>query len=63
MHTITEMQRDAEKRQQEVVDMIEALADTTSSDIASSVWKFITSLRSGNDFTQMSGVSSGFHNR
>jgi hypothetical protein len=45
MHTITEMQRDAEERQKEVVDMIEALADTTSSDVASSVWKFITFLR------------------
>ncbi|KAJ7827722.1 hypothetical protein B0H13DRAFT_1917504 [Mycena leptocephala] len=34
---ITEMQKDAEKRHKEVLDMIEALSDTTSSDRASSV--------------------------
>jgi hypothetical protein len=34
------MQKDAVKRHQEVLDMIEALSDTTSSDAVSSVWKF-----------------------
>jgi hypothetical protein len=42
---IAEMQEDAEKRHKEVLDMIEALSDTTSSDGASSVWKFHTSKR------------------
>ncbi|KAJ7906621.1 hypothetical protein B0H13DRAFT_1880399 [Mycena leptocephala] len=34
---ITQMQEDAEKRNKEVLDMIEALSDTTSSDRASSI--------------------------
>jgi hypothetical protein len=34
---ITQMQEDAEKRYKEVLDMIEALSDTASSDGASSV--------------------------
>jgi hypothetical protein len=33
------MQQDAEKRHREVLDMIEAFSDTTSSDGASNVWK------------------------
>jgi hypothetical protein len=37
MKDITQMQEDAEKQHQEVLDMIEALSDTTSSDGASSV--------------------------
>ncbi|KAJ7907775.1 hypothetical protein B0H13DRAFT_2499871 [Mycena leptocephala] len=37
---ITQMQEDAEKQHKEVLDMIEALSDTTSSDGASSVWEF-----------------------
>jgi hypothetical protein len=37
MKDITQMQEDAEKRKKEVLDMIEALSDTTSSDGASSV--------------------------
>jgi hypothetical protein len=34
------MQQDAEKRHNEVLDMIEALSDTTSSDEVSFVCKF-----------------------
>jgi hypothetical protein len=34
------MQEDAEKRHKEVIDMIEALSDTTSSDGTSSVHEF-----------------------
>jgi hypothetical protein len=37
MIDITQMQEDAEKRHKEMLDMIEALSDTTSSDGASSV--------------------------
>jgi alpha-D-ribose 1-methylphosphonate 5-triphosphate diphosphatase PhnM len=40
MIDITQMQEDAEKRNKEVLDMIEALSDTTSSDRASSVHEF-----------------------
>jgi hypothetical protein len=40
MKDITQMQEDAEKRNKEVLDMIEALSDTTSSDRASSVCEF-----------------------
>jgi hypothetical protein len=40
MIDIAQMQEDAEKRQKEVLDMIEALSDTTSSDRSSSVWEF-----------------------
>jgi hypothetical protein len=42
---IAEMKEDAEQRHKEVLDMIEALSDTTSSDRASSVWKFQPSNR------------------
>jgi hypothetical protein len=42
---ITQMQEDAEKQHKEVLDMIEALSDTTSSDGASFVWEFQSSLR------------------
>jgi hypothetical protein len=37
MKDLTKMQEDAEKRYKEVLNMIEALLDTTSSDGASSV--------------------------
>jgi hypothetical protein len=37
MMDITQMQEDAEKRYKEVLDMVEALSDTTGSDRASSV--------------------------
>jgi hypothetical protein len=39
------MQEEAEKQYKEVLDMIEALSDKTSSDGASSVWKFHSSKR------------------
>jgi hypothetical protein len=45
MKDITHMQEDAEKHHKEVLDMIEVLSDTTSSDGASSVWEFQSSLR------------------
>jgi hypothetical protein len=37
MNDITQMQEDAERRNKEVLDMIEALSDTASLDGASSV--------------------------
>jgi hypothetical protein len=37
MQDITQMQEDAEKQHKEVLDMIEALSDTISSDRSSSV--------------------------
>jgi hypothetical protein len=37
------MQEDVEKQQKQVLEMIEALSDTTSSDGASSVWEFHSS--------------------
>jgi hypothetical protein len=40
MKDLTQMQEDAEKRNKEVLAMIEALSDTTSSDRSSSVWEF-----------------------
>jgi hypothetical protein len=43
MNNITEMQQDAENRHQEVLNMIEAFSDTTSSDGASSVGQFQSS--------------------
>jgi hypothetical protein len=43
MKDITQMQEDAEKRHKEVLDMIEALSDTTGSDRASSVWELQSS--------------------
>lgn len=40
MKDLTQMQQDAEKRHKEVLNMIEALSDATSSDSASSVRQF-----------------------
>jgi hypothetical protein len=45
MKDLTQMQEDAEKRHKEVLDMVEALSDTTSSDRSSSVWKFYSAER------------------
>ena len=45
MKDITQMQEDAEKRNTEVFDMIEALSDTTSLDRSSSVRKFYSTER------------------
>jgi hypothetical protein len=42
---ITQMQEDAEKRNTEVLAMIEALSDATSSDRSSSVRKFYSTER------------------
>jgi hypothetical protein len=39
MADITEMQENAQKRHEEVLNLLEALSDVTSSDRASSVWK------------------------
>jgi hypothetical protein len=43
MMDITHMQEDAQQQNKDVLDMIEALSDTTSSDRASSVWEFQSS--------------------
>jgi hypothetical protein len=45
MKDITQMQEDAEKRNKEVLDMVEALSDTTSSERSSSVWEFYSTER------------------
>jgi hypothetical protein len=45
MMDIAQMPKDAEKRNKEVLDMIETLLDTTSSDRSSSVWEFQSSER------------------
>jgi hypothetical protein len=45
MKDIAQMREDAQKQHKEVLDMIEALSDTASSDGASSVWEFQSSLR------------------
>jgi hypothetical protein len=45
MKDLTQMRQDAEKQHKEVLDMIEALSDTTGSDGASSVWQFQPSER------------------
>jgi hypothetical protein len=45
MKDIIQMREDAEKRNKQVLDMIEALSDTTSSDRSSSVWEFYSTER------------------
>jgi hypothetical protein len=40
MTDIREMQQDSWKRHQEILDLIEALSDSRSSDGVSSVWNF-----------------------
>ncbi|KAJ7793887.1 hypothetical protein B0H13DRAFT_1935363 [Mycena leptocephala] len=45
MKDITQMQEDAEKRNKQVLDMIEALSDTTGSDRSSSVREFYSAER------------------
>jgi hypothetical protein len=50
MKDITKMQDDAQNRHQAVLDMIEALSDTPSSEGASSVWQFQSSLKIKHDF-------------
>jgi hypothetical protein len=58
------MEKEAEQRHKEVLDMIEALSDTPSSDRASSVHEFHSSeiIRVIN-VIQISGLYSGSHNR
>jgi hypothetical protein len=63
MIDIAQMQEDAEKRQKEVLDMIEALSDTTSSDRSSSVWEFYSAENQIMNVTQISRLYSGSHNR
>ncbi|KAJ7930836.1 hypothetical protein B0H13DRAFT_1858355 [Mycena leptocephala] len=53
MKDITQMQKDAQKRHREVLDMIEALSDTTSSDGRSILLM---------NAAQISGLYSGSHN-
>ncbi|KAJ7902459.1 hypothetical protein B0H13DRAFT_2513217 [Mycena leptocephala] len=60
---ITEIQEDAERRHKEVLDMIEALSDTTSSNGASFVWKFHCSIENQIvTFAQISRVYSSSYN-
>ncbi|KAJ7891120.1 hypothetical protein B0H13DRAFT_2276953 [Mycena leptocephala] len=62
MKDITQMQEDAEKRNAEVLAMIEALSDTTSSDRSSSVGKFYSTKNQIMNIAQISGLYSGSHN-
>ncbi|KAJ7856997.1 hypothetical protein B0H13DRAFT_1902417 [Mycena leptocephala] len=62
MKDITQMQEDAEKRNTEVLAMIEALSDTTSSDRSSSVRKFYSTKNQIMNVAQISGLYSGAHN-
>ncbi|KAJ7920300.1 hypothetical protein B0H13DRAFT_2268267 [Mycena leptocephala] len=62
MKDITQMQEDAEKRNTEVLAMIEALSDTTSSDRSSSVRKFYSDENQIMNVAQISGLYSGSHN-
>ncbi len=50
MKDLTQMQEDAERQHKEVLDMIEAMSDATSSDGASSVQEFQPSERTTNKF-------------
>jgi hypothetical protein len=47
---IRQMEEDAEKQHKQVLEMIEALSDTTSSDGVSSVWKFQSLRESTNKY-------------
>jgi predicted metalloprotease len=51
MKDFAEMQADAAKRDKEVLDMVEALCATTSSDAASSVGKFYCPSELYNEFS------------
>jgi hypothetical protein len=63
MKDITQMQEDAEKRNTEVLAMIEAVSDTTSSDRSSSVRKFYSTENQITNAAQISGLYSGSHTR
>ncbi|KAJ7924020.1 hypothetical protein B0H13DRAFT_2398497 [Mycena leptocephala] len=59
-----QMQEDAEKRKKEVLDMIEALSDTTSSDGASSVSRLYSgSHNSSNSISMLPSEPKIFHGR
>ncbi|KAJ7848695.1 hypothetical protein B0H13DRAFT_2403973 [Mycena leptocephala] len=62
MKDITQMQEDAEMRNTEVLAMIEALSDTTSSDRSSSVRKFYSTEDQIMNVAQISGLYSGSNN-
>ncbi|KAJ7899920.1 P-loop containing nucleoside triphosphate hydrolase protein [Mycena leptocephala] len=58
------MQKDAEKRHKEVLDMIEALSDTTSSDRASSISRLYSgSHNSSNSISMLPSEPKIFHGR
>ncbi|KAJ7930831.1 P-loop containing nucleoside triphosphate hydrolase protein [Mycena leptocephala] len=60
----TQMQKDAEKRHKEVLDMIEALSDTTSSDRASSISGLYSgSHNSSNSISMLPSQPKIFHGR
>ncbi|KAJ7907806.1 hypothetical protein B0H13DRAFT_1879258 [Mycena leptocephala] len=64
MKDIAQMQADAEKQQKEVLDMIEALSDTTSSDRASSISGLYSgSHNSSNSISMLPSQPKIFHGR
>ncbi|KAJ7917620.1 hypothetical protein B0H13DRAFT_1870085 [Mycena leptocephala] len=61
---IAEMQEDAERRHKEVLDMIEALYNTTDSDGASSIsWLYLGSHNSSNSISMLPSEPKIFHGR
>jgi hypothetical protein len=62
-NNVTEMQENARKRHQEVLDVVESLSDATSSESASSVREIRDLRRISIIFLQISRVYSGSHNR
>ncbi|KAJ7896137.1 hypothetical protein B0H13DRAFT_2523447 [Mycena leptocephala] len=64
MKDIPQMQEDAEKRNKEVLDMIEALSDTTSSDRSSSISRLYSdSHNSSNSISMLPSEPKIFHGR
>jgi hypothetical protein len=63
MTDITKIEENAQKRHREVLDMIEALSEATSSDGASTVRKIHCFWRIPIILFQMSRLYSGSHNR
>jgi hypothetical protein len=60
---ITEMQKNAQKRHREVLEMVEALSDIAISDAASSVCNIHYLWGMSITLVQISRVYSGSHNR
>ncbi|KAJ7874608.1 hypothetical protein B0H13DRAFT_2551489 [Mycena leptocephala] len=62
---ITKMQEDAENRHKEVLNMIDALSDTASSDGASSVWQFQSSskIKHSTSISMLPSEPKIFHGR